>query len=689
MDAGWDLAAFWPEFVAEVTANLETLEAGLLRLEDGDQAAIPELFRAAHTIKGAARMMSLDALAQIAARLEGLLEAMREAQSPVEAETVQACWQLVDAIRAELERAAPGGEQPQDRSRVETSSEGSPPTPAEPPEQALSAEGDDKSRHTLVAVRADLLDSLAATGKALHHHYLRLETLHAAFERHWRDLRRELSGSLASPRQKVIEEWMEAFETHLAALRVTLSQFEETALGLRLVPFGLLRTPILRLVREAARQLGKAVTCEIEGEETLIDRKLVQPLQDVLTHLLRNAVDHGIEPPDERERNGKPREGRIIVRAYPAHPMVVVEVSDDGRGIDPQAILHAALARGLISHAEAEHLPPQAALQLIFHPGFSTREEVSAYSGRGVGLDVVATTVRQLGGTVEVASAPGQGTTFILRWPLDLSLDRILVARAGQWAFGIPQNHVEAVLPADRVRRVRSAETTYVLWHGQLVPCRAVSLWFPAPEDGAHVVLTRTRHELVALTGATVVSLQELLIQPLPSLLARLHGVQAAALLGDGTPIAILDVDHLPRTASVRVRARGEATSPPERRRARGAILVVDDMFLTRDLLRSALSAAGYQVVTAGSAEEAVALLPQLADLAAVITDVHMPGMDGIALTRFLRCHPRWRDIPIVILSGDADPATVQAGLEAGANAYLTKKDFTQGTLLETVERVL
>ncbi len=678
----WDLSAFWPEFEAEVQGHLETLEEGLLTLKDTPEPGpvLQELFRAAHTIKGAARMMGLEEMATTAAQAEELLRALHTDEQPITPELINQLLQLTDQMRQALTAHRPDA------------TEASPPPPQGTPSSspistpATVMDRDTIQKADVLTVRAEQVNHLTALSRYLHVQHMRLLTTCAQSQTLLStDRSKPSSGDGVAP-----EQWYREVRDILADMTITLQQLEGEVLNLRLVPFHLLRTTILRTVHEAAHALGKRVRCTIEGEDTLIDRDLLGPLQDVLTHLLRNAVDHGIEPPEERHRLGKPEDGHIVVSARLEHIEVQIQVKDDGRGIDHQRVLEKAVAQGLVSPADASRLSPDQILRLLFHPGLSTRQEVTMYSGHGVGLDVVATTVRRLGGTVDIQSTPQQGTTITLRLPLNLSLAQVLLLKVGPWSLGVLRSHVVGVLRTDQVHVLTGDDHPYLRWQEAVIPLLSLHRWYPTHEPGQHVLIVRSRRGLIALTDGRVTDMLTLALYPLPPLLAGAPGVQAAAILGDGSVTFVLDIDTLLETptAQVAVTAGGTPESTLTTRPA-PHVLVVDDVFLTRELLRSVLTAAGYRVTAVASGEEALHTLEHTEQVDVILTDVRMPGMDGITLTRRVKSHPRWQHIPVVILSADADPSTIQAGLEAGASAYLTKQDFQQGTLLETIERVL
>ncbi|MBC9208038.1 Hpt domain-containing protein [Roseomonas aerophila] len=318
----------------------------------------------------------------------------------------------------------------------------------------------------------------------------------------------------------------ERARSHLA---LALRRLDDAVMELRVVPIGTLFNRLPRIVRSVAQSAAKDVALEMEGQDVRIDRALIELLADPLLHLARNAVDHGVEEPDARRAAGKPPRATLRVRAERRTGMVRVEVSDDGRGIDRQAVLRAALTRGLVSEAEAAAMDDHDARRLLFRPGFSTRERVSETSGRGVGLDVVQEAVRRAGGTLDLSSTPGRGTTFVLNLPLSAAMAAVLLVEVEGHTYAFPTARVEAVLPAD----------TPAMPLARLLGLR------PTRPPGAVVLLRQTMGGQVALAVDQVRQRTDLLLRPLPPALATLPALGGAGILGNGEAVVILEPDGI------------------------------------------------------------------------------------------------------------------------------------------------
>ncbi len=696
MDDFLDLAEFWPEFEAEVRDNLRRLEEGLLQLDEetADSEALYDLMRAAHTIKGAARLMAQERIADLAARIEHALRDVLDGKTSFTDRLKQDLLTWLDDLSEAVDRARP----PQAIEPSPPEAPAAEPAPAEAPETppVSTEEAEMPARPALVPPRVDVaqLDTLTALGTVLHIQHMHLQEVRRQLAEQVQRLAREekVQAALSAEAIRGLRGLHDRFRAALEEMALTLHSLETTLLDMRLVPFDVLVPVLRRVVRDAARHLGKEVHFEVEGAHIRIDRQLIGPLQDALIHLLRNALDHGIEPPEERRRAGKPTQGHVRVRVESRGGMVTIAVEDDGRGVDIARVREKALERGLVSAAEAATLGERDWLRLLFRPGFTTRGQVGTFSGQGVGLDAVAHVVQRLGGEVDLESTPGQGTTVLLRVPMNLALVDAVVVQVGPHRVAFPLAQVDAVLPQATTPLLTNGARQMVQWQERLVPVLSLAELFPAlggTPAGRHVLIVHSGRQHVALFGGTVVDQVTLALRSLPVLLERVPLVYGASILGDSSVVFLMAVEALVRrlhaltTTEASTEAETSAAARPRR------VLVVDDGATTREMLRTALESAGYEVLTAADGRQALDLLQREGTVDLVITDVQMPGMDGIALTRALRRHPAWRSIPIIILTIQSDPEDIRRGLEAGASAYLTKQHFDEGTLLETIEQVL
>ncbi len=461
----------------------------------------------------------------------------------------------------------------------------------------------------------------------------------------------------------------------------------------RMRPFGdgVRRFP--RMVRDMARSLGKEVKFEVIGEATQVDRDILDGLETPLGHLLRNAVDHGCETPENRQRAGKSPENTILLEARHSAGMLQVTVSDDGSGISLERLRQLIIQQKLIAPAAAEKLTENELLEFLFLPGFTMRDTVTEISGRGVGLDIVRDMVKSVRGSVRVSTQPGQGTRFQLQLPLTLSVLRTLLVQIGGEPYAIPLAQIVRTLNLPRERIEVLEGRHHFSFGGQqvgLVTAHQVldcgGLLPPALE--LPVVILGDRNARYGLVVDELLGERELVVQPLDARLGKVKDISAAALMEDGSPVLIVDVDDMlcsierlvsqGSLARVNSEVLAETATRPKR------VLAVDDSLTVRELERKLLTSHGYVAdVAVDGMDGWNALRAGNYDL--IITDVDMPRMDGIELTSLIRKDPKLKSLPVMLVSYKDREEDRLRGLEAGANYYLTKGSFQDETLLQAV----
>jgi two-component system chemotaxis sensor kinase CheA len=426
----------------------------------------------------------------------------------------------------------------------------------------------------------------------------------------------------------------------------------------------------------------------LEGGEVRLDRRVVDELRDPLLHLVRNAVDHGIEAPDARRAAGKSTRGRVAVRVEPRGSRVVIVVEDDGPGLHLAAIRAAAVRKGFVAADAAEKLSDRDVARLVFQAGLSTAPAVTAVSGRGVGLDVVQETLERLGGTIDLRFARGQGTRFDLEVPLTLAATLALLFRAGRDLAALPADAVERVLLLgdDDVGTIAGRATVKIgdaqLPFAPLSRLLAIPAADLAPKRRVALVLAQggTR---VAVGVDEVIGQQELVVSALGKRVASVAHLAGAAVLDDGRVVGVLSAGEVIRRAQP-----SEAPGRAAGAMARTRVLVADDSLTTRSAMKAMLEMAGYAVVAASDGEEAFALLRE-SGARLLVSDVQMPRLDGLALARRVKADPRLRATPVILVTSLEAPEERAAGLDAGADGYLVKREVERGKLLELVRQLL
>lgn len=480
---------------------------------------------------------------------------------------------------------------------------------------------------------------------------------------------------------------------HLSSLA---DQLQDDIGGMRMMPFETIIGGFQRMVRDLGRDMGKSLQFDVMGAAVEIDKTVLDALKDPLMHLLRNSIDHGIETPLERERSGKPPTGRIDISVEQRGSEIVIKIADDGQGIDPVRVRKAIVRNGLLSEQEASLLSEDETRLYIFHPGLSTSEQVTAISGRGMGMDIVRDRVESLRGRVSLSSAVGQGTTVTLNVPVSLTRIRCILLQIGQEDYAVPSAMVVRMKTLQRSEVFTAEGREMVLINERPMPLVSLGAILDAPtaqnseaKDHIPVLALSAADRAVAFEVDDLYSETELVLKPLGGELARAPYVSGAALLGSGDVIIVLDANDLVRRASGAALPRRRTNIyQPTATQHRLRVLVVDDSITTRTLEKNILETAGFDVQVAIDGTEAWAILAD-EEFDLIISDVEMPNMNGLELTRRIKEHSATKHLPVILLTSLAKPEQREAGLKAGADAYLVKSRFDQGELLETIQAVV
>lgn len=709
-------------FFDEATERVEALAGKLVDMErrPDDAELLRDVFRDMHTVKGSSAMVGLSPVNQLAHAAEDLVGQIRDSGRAADGAVVDALLSALDGLRDMIAQA---------RSRVPITVDPAPivarlrnpgaPVSAAPrapvgPAAAPSAPHAGAEARATIRVDFDKLDRLMNLVGEL---VLGRDGLRGAVSslgsitselaadrgvaRKVNSARSTSGGSLQKGLDHLGEE-LSRVERVLAEVTVDLDrgtdrldaisdELREQVMRLRMVPVtGVFRKHV-RTVRDLAANLGKRARLELIGEDTELDKLLVEAVDEPLMHLVRNAVDHGLELPDVRTAAGKPAEGVVTLAAAHRGNQVEIRVTDDGKGLDPEKLKAKAIEKGVISVAEGAAMEDRTARELIFRAGFSTAAQVSEVSGRGVGMDVVRqTVVTRLKGTIEVESTPGQGSAFVLKLPLTLAIIQVVVARAGGETFAIPLDMVQRVLTikASEVERIGEREVCVV--RGKHVPLIRLEQVLEL-DDGAdaaelHLVLVGHGGHFYALVCDQLIGKREIVIKSLGPLLAGAKCVAGATLLADRVAL-ILDVPA--------IIARGLAhPSGPRRVRPSAVaggtgthVLLVEDSDIVREALRRLLVDAGYVVTVAVDGQHGLELArSRKFDL--ISTDVMMPRMDGYELTRALRAMPEYAETPIVMVTSMGERIDRVRGFDAGVDEYITKP-HDRTLLLKVVRKLL
>jgi two-component system chemotaxis sensor kinase CheA len=470
--------------------------------------------------------------------------------------------------------------------------------------------------------------------------------------------------------------------TEYRELTKVINQLQEVTERTRMVPVGTLEPILHRTVRDVARAAGKDVRWEVSGEDVEVDRGVLEELVSPLLHLVRNSVGHGVEMPAARLATGKTAQAVVGLHAAQVGSKVVISISDDGAGINVAAVRASAAKAGV----DVSALNEEESLNLIFRSGISTAKVLTEDSGRGVGLDVVATAVATIHGMVQVVNHPGLGAEFRIIVPITLTVVPCLIVSISGQSFALPLQGIVRMLEAQHVQVVSGRQLAVV--DGRAIPVSdlATLLGLPSAEGGPWVLLG-TAESSHAFQVETVLRKRDVVVRGLTGRLRDLKSVSGASIEPNGTILLVLDVPNLlARAASATIAS--EVSDKPAGPPPQLSVMVVDDALMVRELQRSILERGGYAVRTASDGAEALGMLAELpADL--VVTDVEMPKLDGLQLIRSIRRHPRLANTPILIVSSHGSDEDHQRGLDAGADAYIVKTSFDEVGLLSAVSRLL
>ncbi len=482
------------------------------------------------------------------------------------------------------------------------------------------------------------------------------------------------------------------FESSLTRQGHLTSEIQDRLIRLRMVPLATLAMRLSRAVRVTAQQQGKTVDFVIDGEDVELDKMVLEQMSDPLLHILRNAVDHGIEPVALRRVTGKPDRARVVLRAAYEATQIVIEVSDDGAGLDPEVLRSAAVRGGWVSEGDAEGMKDDDLFSLVFLPGFSTAAQVSEISGRGVGMDIVRSAVHRMKGTVSLRSRVGEGTTVTVRLPMTLAIAHVLLVRVGVQTYAVPLAAIHQILRLERQDLSRVGQDTLLNLQGKVYPFLFLSSLLGGTsepdEEGKRVpvLIVNAGGKNVAWGVDELLDQREVVVKTLGSHLRHVAGITGATLMGDGSVVLILNPGDLAGDRR-RQAAPVSLAKLAVARRAALNILIVDDSSSVRRILSNLVRSAGWNPITARDGLDALEVIqraPKSPDL--ILLDIEMPRMDGYELAATLRAEPAYREIPIVMVTSRAGEKHRKKAFDLGVNDYVVKP-YRDDLLVELIRR--
>jgi len=754
-------------FQTEVETYVAVLNDGLLALENDPGATdrLEALMRAAHSIKGGARVIGLDVAVRVAHAMEDCFVAAQKGEVSLGSDQIDILLRIVDFLtqlsksigeggmdwvnrnRHEIDHlvgAISGiiqGEKAVDVSPVEIIPAVKSATPSELPARTVEPTGEsavglpiprEEDRLSPGRAKPDMDRTVRVTAAKIERLIGQAgevvvtarglpafsETLFELKRNHFeliniidrlkealvqKEAGTRTTDLLSRARDKTraigldLAEALNQFDRFNSASTFLSDRLYHEVVSVRMRPFSDGVQGLPRMVRDLARELGKKVRFEIGGRDTEVDRDILERLDAPLNHLLRNAVDHGIEPPEERLSVGKPEVGSLRLEASHRSGMLRITISDDGRGIDLDGLKQRIVEKGLAGDDMVQKMNEPELMEFLFLPGFSTAGSVSEISGRGVGLDVVRNMVHEVGGVVRAVSSPGKGLSFHMELPITLSVVRTFLVEIGGEVYAFPLARIERCLELSRSDIDTVEDRQYFRFDDDNISLVGIHQVLeldnpPRSEENLFVVVVSDRLNSYGLSVDRFIGEHDLVVRPLDPRLGRIPDISSVAVMLDGSPVLIFDVEDLVRSIDNLLsgrRLRKLETTPHEGKvKRKKRILVVDDSFTVREMERKLLESRGYEVETAVDGVDGWnAVRANQYDM--VVSDVDMPRMNGIKLVRQIKQHPELKSLPVIIVSYKDKEEDRLMGLEAGANYYLTKSSFEDESLINAARELI
>ena len=657
-----------------------------------------DLMREAHTLKGSARMVGLEKASELAHGIEDVLKAIRDGKLEYREEIGNF---LIEAL--ELLLRMTGNEDVEGYDAIMEKIAGLLGKEAEEKVQGETEKKEKKVEKLRLERKKEKAKGGGKKKKAERRRAKRERTpgfLRVAPEKLENAVNIAEDAFIKATSLK-LEDLPREVQMGLSGIERDLKELQEELSEMRLLPISDLYSAFTDAIGEIAARFGKEVELVLEGSDVMLDRRIIDHLREPMIHILRNAVDHGIELPEERLKLGKNRKGRIIIRAFDEGKRIKIEIEDDGRGIDLEKVRRKAIEKGFVSEKDSRELSDSRILEFIFGQGFSTKDEITEISGRGFGMDIVRAKLEEIGGSVEVETIPGRGTKFSLYVPLTLATQRIILFRLDEDYFGVTSTSLSKIYAFDRERTHFIEGRPYFDIEERRVPLYNLRAAFGSDRaDGRRMLLNRD-HDGAFLVDE-VLTETETVVRKFRNFLGQARGVVGYTFYA-GRVVVLLNLEKMKAESLARLSIGDEGqvgvvsaeARPPEEnivesepKEAKRRILVVEDSAISREFITRIVSDLGHEVFTAENGKEALETLKSV-DVDLVITDIKMPEMDGLELTRKIRKDPGLREKPIIIVTSRDKEEEMREGLGAGADAYLVKGKFTPEELKEKVKWLL
>jgi two-component system, chemotaxis family, sensor kinase CheA len=724
-----DRNAFTENFLDELRENIGAVERSILVLKQDPEnlEELSILLRVLHTIKGSSRMLKYETIESAAHGIENVFKGVKEGRFQIDNKIVQLVFLTIDyiniaakSIRAQnseeidvaklvtvLEKAYAGEHyeiEAAKRSLAEQiQSEQGGKEEEEPEETGKQSEREkqgntpkkaaDSSKLETVRVKIEKIDELAGTMNGLIMRQFQLKRENETLF----DLENKLRGLTVGQETKTdfaeimetVQNLRKRYHDEMVQLEHISFSVQEKIMALRMLPLELILGHLGKMVEEMAINLDKEIMLEITGERVLVDKYILESIYDPIIHLVRNAVDHGIEKSDDRERQGKPRQATLGVYCSAEGGNVIIRIVDDGRGIDYEKVRQKAMKKNPYQADEIANMDEQALHPFLFSSGFSTNDKVSKLSGRGVGLDIVKHNIENLKGKITLSSTTGEGSEFLLSLPLSLATTEGFFISAGGEKFFAPSNFINEIVIRYKSDIIKNLQKEFIKLRTEIIPLYyLVSILEPEKQQRSKklfILIVETLGEKYGIIVDSIIQYSSLIYKPVPKSIAAMGYLQGIVF---DESFHIINILHIPelikKFKSIKNIALKQRHSLDQHKYKK--ILVVDDSYSTREIEKSILETEDYNVDTAVDGVEAMEKLSE-STYHCIITDIHMPKMDGITFLENIRRYEKYKDLPVIVVSSEKDHEMQRKCEKAGITAFLQKVDFERGNLLNEVKK--
>jgi len=726
---GFDKAKFLVRFVSEAREHIISLREGLLALEKNpdDTDALNSVFRMAHTIKGASKMMKLTPISSVSHKLEDLMDALRQGKIRLGQDLSDLLFKGVAEIERMLDETDAGKEITEISTeffeKLEAAAKGESDAPTPPPTPPRNGEGSlvftppslsgkgvgglgQSASFETIRLRSDKLDELIKLMGEIISGNSRIKQRLSDIKKIERLAKRhaELISDVEHAEKEEILQTARAL--HLAIKKLTADfkedvniqgllsgELQDKSLKMRMIPLSMIFDAFRMALRDFSTSSGKKVDFIIQGGETELDKKIIEKIGDSLVHLIRNCVDHGIEMPQDRINVGKPPVGKVVLSAGYEGGNVVIELSDDGAGIPVKKLKEKALKKKISDEISIAAMSDADIINMIFMPGFSSSDIITDVSGRGVGMDVVRKNIiEDLKGSIRITTKEGEGTGFYIRLPLTMAIIHVLFVRVSDTTFAVPAHFISEIVRVPEDKLIQIMDKKALRLREQIVPILSLKdiLKLPQPtppvsDNNLLILIGALGNEKIGMMIDELLSEEDVVIKSLPALMKNIQAVSGVVISGKNELFNVLHIPKIIETAkesTARINIQPENTEESEKQIR---ILIADDSATTREIEKSILESYGYSVDIAADGMEGLEMAKSF-NYDLVITDAEMPRLDGFSLIQQLRNEQGYAHTPIILVTSLDKEEDKKRGIAAGANAYIVKGTFDQSALMDSVQ---